>query len=547
MKFRHTLLIVLLLFSLLPLYLLGVVMVYENDQNTEEVITESLGAVSKTQILAINNFCEARKEYMELIRQYEVVQDEVLISLGKKEPSGKYGYNYLQNMLEERARSNSFVASLSIIDAEFSVVASSEEYYRGQISEFKELDKTYQTGEFQLGNVYKREVAGSLQRLVAAYDGIFYGGELIGYIIEEIPVSYFNQYRQSVSKIASGRMHIVDGEGQYITVGLSKGGTEQGDSALTKEEQKNYYKLWNDIDWDKEHSGHYTYEAGGKKYLAYYSDIDYTSWKICINEDLSLYQGRTQRFRSLLIIMLCILSVALFIVNFYLSRRLTKPLGRIMQTLTKVRREHDYSLRVGKHGRDEFGSLSKEIDELLFFAEAAECREQEKQESLEREVEKDPLTGIYNKKAIDNYIEQAIKREAKKDGDIAIGFIDIDNFRDYNTMYGHQAGDEVICFVANTLKKQLGDGVGRNGGDEFLFCLTGFESQEKLVHHIEKLLKKLNDGFYNEKTGEKMSVPCSIGVTVAKASGTTNKAIIERADEAMYQTKENGKNGYSIL
>lgn len=542
MKFRYTLLIIFLAFSLLPLYILGVVMVYENDINIEEVVTESLGAISKTQILDIDAFCKERKEYMELIRQYDAVQEEVLVSLGKKKQKGEGYHTYLEEMLKEQARSNTFVASISIIDAEFSVVASSEVYSVGELSELRGVDERYLKGDFRLGHVYKREAGGTMQKLVAAHEGIFNNGELIGYIVEEIPTSFFNQYRDSIAQIAGGKMYILDGEGQYITAGVSKDG-----SALTKEEQAEYKKQWEFIDWKKNPSGSFTYESDGKKYVAYYSDIEYTDWKISINEDLSLYRERTERFHKLLIAALVILTIALFLVNIYLSSRLTKPLGRIMETLSKVRKEHNYGLRVGNNRKDEFGILSKEIDELLSYAEVAETLEQRKQKSLEKEVELDPMTGIYNKKAIDKYIGCLLEKEAVSNREVAVGFVDIDNFRDYNTKYGHQAGDEVICFVANTLKEQMGEGVGRNGGDEFLFCFSGAEDKDKVNKSLEELLRKLNEGFHNSKTDKTMPVPCSIGVAIEKAGETTQKSLIRNADEAMYQTKEKGKNNYTIL
>lgn len=546
MKFRHTLLIVLLLFSLMPLYILGTVMGYENDRNIEDVVKESLSSISRTQIADIQYFCESRKEYMEMIRQYDVVQNEVLISLGKRKYQGEESGEYLDNMLEERVRSNSFVGSISIVDAEFSVVASSTNYYRGEISELRGADKRNLTGDFRFGNVYKRAINDREQRLVAAYDGIYYDGELIGYIVEEILISYFNQYRNSIEEVDGGKMYIMDEKEQYITVGLSKDGKTYKDFVAAKD-KADYNKRWNAIDWKNEPSGSFTYMSGGKEHLAYYSDIDYTGWKICIHEDLSTYRERTEKFRTLLFITLGILTAALFIVNIYLSSRLTKPLRRVVDVLANVRKEHNYSLRVGHHSKDEFGMLSREVDELLAFAEAMEAKEQRKQRSLEEEVERDPMTGIYNKKAIGAHLAHLLEMQAACEGDIVVGFVDIDDFRDYNTLYGHQAGDEVICFVANILRKQIGEGVGRNGGDEFLFCLAKQESREAIEQHIKGLLKALNDGFYNKELGETMSVPCSIGVTIAKANEVTQESLIKNADEAMYQTKNNGKNGYSIV
>ena len=68
-------------------------------------------------------------------------------------------------------------------------------------------------------------------------------------------------------------------------------------------------------------------------------------------------------------------------------------------------------------------------------------------------------------------------------------FLDIDNFRDYNTLYGHQEGDRVIRFVASILKENIDGIVGRNGGDEFLFCLAAVDSKTTIENEIRTVLK----------------------------------------------------------
>jgi diguanylate cyclase (GGDEF)-like protein len=548
MKFRHTLLIIFLLFSLVPLYALGAVLMYENDRNIEDVMTEGLESISKTQIQDIKNFCQERKEYLEMIGQYDMVKEAILISLdGTKELEKSY-QKYLDNMLDERTKSNLFVSNLFILDADFRMVSSSGEYTLGEVSTLKdEVDPKCLSGEFLISQVYKRRIRNNEYRVVAAYAGVYNEKELIGYIVEEIPTSYFDQYRASVNLSAGGTMYITDGNNQIITAGSSGEEANRAKYIVTEEERRGFNELWKKIDWEKNPAGSFTYMVDGRKYITYYSNIDYTDWTIRINGNLSAYHQRTQKFRQLLIMSLAILTAALLLVNLYLSNRLTKPLGRIVNILSRVRKEHDYSLRVNNKSKDEFGILSREVDELLFYAETAERREQRKQKHLQRRAEKDPLTGIYNKAAIGNYIEQTIEGVARNGGDIVVGFVDIDDFRDYNTKYGHQAGDDVICFVANSLQEQIGNGVGRNGGDEFLFCLTQFAGREEIVYRMKALVQKFNQGFYSEKVGKNIAIPCSIGVTIAKADESTHESLIEDADEAMYHAKENGKNGYFIL
>ena len=290
MKFRHTLLIVFLLFSLVPLYVLGVVLMYENDRNIEDVMAESLESISKTQIQDIKNFCEERKEYLEMIGQYDMVKEAVLVSMQGEKKLNKSYQKYLDNMLDERAKSNLFVSNLFIMDAQFRMVSSSGQYTAGEVSTLKdEVDPKCLTGEFLISQVYKRMIRSSEYRVVAAYAGIYNEDELIGYIVEEIPTSYFDQYRASVNLSAGGTMYITDGNDQIITAGTSGEEENRTKYIVTEEERRDFNELWKKINWDKNPAGSFTYMVSGRKYITYYSNIDYTDWKIRINGSPSAY------------------------------------------------------------------------------------------------------------------------------------------------------------------------------------------------------------------------------------------------------------------
>ena len=129
---------------------------------------------------------------------------------------------------------------------------------------------------------------------------------------------------------------------------------------------------------------------------------------------------------------------------------------------------------------------------------------------------------------------------------IAVGFLDIDNFRDYNTLYGHQEGDRVIRFVASILKENIDGIVGRNGGDEFLFCLAAVDSKTTIENEIRTVFEKLQEGLTNLETGERMSIPCSIGIFAESGSQLHYRYMVQGADAAMYQAKELGKNTYYL-
>lgn len=166
--------------------------------------------------------------------------------------------------------------------------------------------------------------------------------------------------------------------------------------------------------------------------------------------------------------------------------------------------------------------------------------------AAEEKATLDPMTQIKNKKAIENIIRTQIIEASKTLTPIAIGFVDIDNFRDYNTKYGHMQGDEVIKYVANTVKDAVPGIVGRNGGDEFAFVIPN-ATYEMVDEAMKVVHKKLNEGLLIKDLGEKLPTPCSIGVVIEKSDALDYDYIMERSDAAMYEAKAKGKNTYHIL
>ena len=166
--------------------------------------------------------------------------------------------------------------------------------------------------------------------------------------------------------------------------------------------------------------------------------------------------------------------------------------------------------------------------------------------AAEEKATLDPMTQIKNKKAIETIIRSQIAEAAEKLTPIAIGFVDIDNFRDYNTKYGHMQGDEVIKYVANTVKEAVPGIVGRNGGDEFAFVIPN-ATYEMVEGAMRIIHKKLNEGLLIKDVGEKIPTPCSIGVIIEKSNALDYDYIMEQSDAAMYEAKARGKNTYHIL
>jgi len=157
---------------------------------------------------------------------------------------------------------------------------------------------------------------------------------------------------------------------------------------------------------------------------------------------------------------------------------------------------------------------------------------------LEKSAEVDPLTKIYNRVRMNKLFESLLLNANKHDTKLSIILFDIDHFKSINDQYGHNIGDSVLVELATLVKGILreNDVIARWGGEEFLIVLhdTSLEDARKLAERIRLAITN----FY---FSEVKHVSCSFGVTQFK-SADTHISFIERADEALYEAKDTGRN-----
>ncbi|MCA9399819.1 MAG: sensor domain-containing diguanylate cyclase, partial [Candidatus Omnitrophica bacterium] len=153
----------------------------------------------------------------------------------------------------------------------------------------------------------------------------------------------------------------------------------------------------------------------------------------------------------------------------------------------------------------------------------------------------DPLTNIYNYRQFAKSLEQEMKRADREKGDLCIFMMDIDKFKTYNDTFGHLEGDNLLREIGGIMKSQLRatDIVCRYAGDEFCIILPGADDKGAQMS-ADKIVKAVRA----VKTF-KRPVTISIGIA-AYRSGMSQKDLIACADKALYQTKQNGRNGFSI-
>ena len=171
----------------------------------------------------------------------------------------------------------------------------------------------------------------------------------------------------------------------------------------------------------------------------------------------------------------------------------------------------------------------------IIFLRRAERLSQLKK--LRDEADTDALTGLLNRAAFQQRVEEYLLRE--NGAQAAFLLIDIDHFKAVNDTYGHAAGDEALIAFSSALKKTLRetDLVGRFGGDEFAVLMYGPITKNTARGRAERLIA----AFRNIKTGQVSSLPASIGVALTEKDLMRFDTVYHRADTALYRAKNSGR------
>lgn len=163
------------------------------------------------------------------------------------------------------------------------------------------------------------------------------------------------------------------------------------------------------------------------------------------------------------------------------------------------------------------------------------------QAQLEYQATHDPLTGLPNRNLLQDRLGQAINSARRSKGQVAVAFVDLDNFKFINDSLGHAFGDRLLIEIAGRLKRcmRATDTVARYGGDEFVLLLGDQSGLGAVVQTLERVLAAINEPLMLD--GHDLRVNGSIGVSLYPLNGADLETLLSQADAAMYHAKESGK------
>jgi len=194
---------------------------------------------------------------------------------------------------------------------------------------------------------------------------------------------------------------------------------------------------------------------------------------------------------------------------------------------------------------------SKELNQKVLELQKANLKIENANRELEKMALIDGLTGIPNRHHMENLLTKEWRRSQREASHLSIMMIDIDYFKNFNDFYGHLVGDECLKRIAQTLEKTMRrpyDYVARYGGEEFLAMLPSTD-QEGCYFMAERFLNVIQElKIPHEKSSIASHVTISIGAAIIVPNFDSSiTQLIEKADQALYEAKNNGRNQYKII
>jgi len=194
-----------------------------------------------------------------------------------------------------------------------------------------------------------------------------------------------------------------------------------------------------------------------------------------------------------------------------------------------------------EEARDKIDSLTRQTQAMNVEVEGLRHQLMEKQQVLAL----DPLTGVANRGGFDKRFDEELARSQRIGFPLSLLVIDIDKFKYVNDTFGHKAGDRVLQTIAKLMAGRVRetDFIARYGGDEFVLLLPGTpaEDSKSVAQGFCDAVKRC--GFHSR--GQSVEVSLSIGIAQLR-EGDTGEILFERADAAMYEVKNNGRDGCAI-
>ncbi len=297
-------------------------------------------------------------------------------------------------------------------------------------------------------------------------------------------------------------------------------------------------------------AGSSTMEIGGEPYLIGYAPVEKLGWGVVVSYPAKAAFRSAVYLRNLIAIITVLLSIIISCIVYRESKAITKPLEKLMEGVKRVA-DGDYHFNVNVSSNNEIGVLADSFNAMV--ERIKDMREDilEKQEKLEKaniELQvmaiTDGLTKLYNHRYFQDCLGKAVSIAEQEGKSVTLMILDIDHFKYYNDLFGHQAGDKLLEELAQLLIRELGpnDMVARYGGEEFTVILYDSDNRNGML--IAEKIRAAVEAFpfpgREQQPDGKVTV--SIGVASFPENAKNKEELVRLADEALYKAKSCSRN-----
>ncbi len=229
-----------------------------------------------------------------------------------------------------------------------------------------------------------------------------------------------------------------------------------------------------------------------------------------------------------------------------------QPFKTLYRGVQHIKEQGDLSYRIKGSSNNEFGQLYDSFNGLLDVIQEQTVELNRKNLDLHEQAVTDELTGLYNKRFYRNWLDsRAAEPLSTEHSSFSFILLDIDHFKLFNDRYGHIAGDICLRNIAGALHSVVTrntDFCCRYGGEEFLIILedTVCGGAIRVAEMIQQRIKYLKIPHADSPTASYVTVSLGIASTSPATSGTSPERLLELADQALYDSKNNGRNRYSV-
>ena len=510
---RTTILTLAVLATLIPALVTGVASYRQNSRAIRERVDEQLGVASAFTAREIDLWLKARQYDLRVFATSYEVTDNV----ERTTPQTRQRLaNYLGSVNERFPD----YAGLVVVAPDGRIVGSSDRA-PGSLAPGPETLRRARAGEVVLGEPVQGD-SGGAPTMEVAVPIVSPTGRFVGVLAGRLDFRGIENVLRDRLDAREDRVVVVRSDGTAILV---------AGSATTAPPVETLRAL------QRAESTTVTYtSADGTEVLGAASPVPLVDWVAIAELPTDLAYGEIRRLRNASVLLVLMLLGVVGSLAYALGLLIVQPLSRLTLASDRVARG-DLDVDVPLSGGGELLQLTGVFNDMV-------RRLREGRDELERLSVTDELTGLANRRRLMAEIGREVTRSLRNEHPFAILMLDVDRFKSFNDSYGHQAGDFVLKRLAITLRKCVRDvdTVARYGGEEFMVILpeTAMAEAKQVAERIRATTEA--DRYSPAEGVDELNVTVSIGLALFPAHGDSLEALIAAADDALYRSKEGGRN-----